>query len=105
MTRNVPAETSAAALFPRLPGTCYAASFGHLLGGYDAGYYGYLWSLVYAQDMWSRFEGAPMDAEVARAYRRAVLEPGGTRDALDMVQDFLGREPNSAAFLKSLGLQ
>lgn len=80
------------------------ASFGHLVG-YEAGYYGYLWSLVYAQDMWSRFEEAPMNAEVARAYRRAVLEPGGTRDALDMVRDFLGREPNSAAFLRSLGLQ
>lgn len=79
------------------------ASFGHLVG-YEAGYYGYLWSLVYAQDMWSRFEDAPMDPEVARAYRRAVLEPGGTREALDMVRDFLGREPNSAAFLKSLGL-
>ena len=82
-----------------------ATSFGHIFAGYQAAYYGYLWSLVYAQDMWSRFEEAPMDAEVARAYRRAVLEPGGTRDALDMVRDFLGREPNSAAFLKSLGLQ
>lgn len=80
------------------------ASFGHLVG-YEAGYYGYLWSLVYAQDMWSRFESAPMDREVARDYRRAVLEPGGTRDALDMVRDFLDREPNSAAFLKSLGLE
>ena len=55
--------------------------------------------------MWSRFEAAPMDREVARDYRRAVLEPGGTRDALDMVRDFLDREPNSAAFLKSLGLE
>lgn len=80
------------------------ASFGHLVG-YEAGYYGYLWSLVYAQDMWSRFEDAPMDPDVARAYRRAVLEPGGTREALDMVRDFLGREPNSSAFLRSLGLE
>ena len=79
------------------------ASFGHLVG-YEAGYYGYLWSAVYAQDMWSRFEASPMDPAVAAEYRRQVLAKGGTRDALDLVRGFLGREPNGAAFLKHLGL-
>lgn len=79
------------------------ASFGHLVG-YQAGYYGYLWSAVYAQDMWSRFEANPMDTDIAAEYRRSVLAPGGTCDALDMVKEFLGREPNGAAFLKHLGL-
>lgn len=79
------------------------ASFGHLVG-YEAGYYGYLWSSVYAQDMWSRFAAVPMDPEVAAEYRARVLAPGGTRDALDLVRSFLGREPNGAAFMKHLGL-
>ncbi len=79
------------------------ASFGHLVG-YEAGYYGYLWSSVYAQDMWSRFADDPMNSEVAMEYRKKVLSKGGSRDALSMVTDFLGREPNAAAFLKHLGL-
>lgn len=79
------------------------ASFGHLVG-YESGYYGYLWSAVYAQDMWSRFAPEPMNATVAAEYRERVLAPGGTRNALDMVKDFLGREPNGEAFLKHLGL-
>ncbi len=79
------------------------ASFGHLVG-YQAGYYGYLWSSVYAQDMWSRFEPSPMDPTVAGEYRKRVLAPGGSQDALDQVRNFLGREPNGTAFLKHLGL-
>ncbi|MEM9803488.1 MAG: M3 family metallopeptidase [Planctomycetota bacterium] len=79
------------------------AAFGHLVG-YESGYYSYLWSSVYAQDMWSRFADDPMNADTARAYRRVVLEPGGTRDALEIVREFLGREPNATAFLAHLGL-
>lgn len=90
-------------LFTPTPHLRRQASFGHMVG-YEAGYYGYLWSSVYAQDMWSRFADAPMDPKVAAEYREKVLSKGGTQDALDMVTDFLGREPNASAFLKSLGL-
>lgn len=97
-------ETSAVGLLPFHEGTFFPASFGHLFG-YDAGYYGYLWSEVYGDDMWSRFEAeghtSPM---VGGEYRRAVLEQGGSRDALDLLRDFLGREPDSRAFLAELGL-
>ena len=80
------------------------ASFGHLVG-YNAGYYGYLWSLVYAADMFSRFEAEGiMNPATAREYREKVLAKGGTADALDLVRDFLGREPSSDAFLRQLGL-
>lgn len=92
-------------LFDPVPGLIGHASFGHL-NGYQAGYYGYLWSLVYAQDMFSRFEAEGiMNSKTARDYRSKVLARGGTADAIDLVKDFLGREPNSDAFLRHLGLQ
>lgn len=102
VSRRIHAETR---LVPMIEGTVQHASFGHLMG-YQAGYYGYLWSLVYAQDMFEPFrERGVMDAELGARYRRGVLARGGSRDALDLVREFLGREPNSDAFLRHLGLE
>lgn len=80
------------------------ASFGHLLGGYGARYYGYLWSEVYSADMYSLFEADPFNAATGRRYRDIVLAHGGQRDSMDSLVEFLGRKPNNAAFLKSIGL-
>ena len=53
-----------------------------------------------------RFEAEGiMNSKTARDYRSKVLARGGTADAIDLVKDFLGREPNSDAFLRHLGLQ
>jgi thimet oligopeptidase len=88
-----------------LAGTHFPASFGHLMGGYDAGYYGYLWSEVYAQDMFSRFEhDGLLNSKTGGEYRKAVLESGNTRDAMELLREFLGREPNNQAFYKKLGI-
>ncbi|BDV29654.1 M3 family metallopeptidase [Microbacterium terricola] len=73
-----------------LPGLHPYAGFGHLTG-YGACYYTYQWSLVIARDLLSAFGGDLMDPEVARRYRREILEQGGRRDAADLVQAFLGR--------------
>jgi thimet oligopeptidase len=93
-------------LFPPVPDTFFPANFGHLMAGYDAGYYGYLWSEVYGDDMFSRFEAeGPTNPEVGADYRRQILETGGTRDAIEHLRAFLGREPDNRAFLTNLGIE
>ncbi len=85
-------------------GTYFQGSFGHLMG-YQGAYYGYLWSLVYAQDMFQRFEEKGiLNPEAGRYYRDKILSRGGTMDEMDMLRDYLGREPKTDAFLKHLGL-
>jgi Zn-dependent oligopeptidase len=83
----------------------WPASFDHIMGGYDAGYYGYLWSLVYGDDLWSRFESEGIvNPATGAAYRRELLEAGATRDAEEMVERFLGRPSTNQAFLERTGL-
>ncbi|MCK9917055.1 MULTISPECIES: M3 family metallopeptidase [Microbacterium] len=66
------------------------AGFGHLTG-YGACYYTYQWSLVIARDLLSAFDGDLMNPDAAARYRTEVLERGGTRDARELVEEFLGR--------------
>ncbi|NKB37321.1 MAG: hypothetical protein GKR93_09150 [Gammaproteobacteria bacterium] len=82
--------------------THFFASFGHL-DGYSAIYYTYMWSLVIANDLFSRFEKEGMhNRKVAKDYREKVLAPGGSADAAELVKDFLGRPYNFEAFEKEL---
>jgi thimet oligopeptidase len=97
-------QQNAITLYPYLEGTHMQASFDHL-NGYGAGYYGYLWSKVYAEDMFSEFEkNGILDKATGQKFMHKVLAKGATQDELSLVKDFLGREPNNKAFLKSLGL-
>ena len=92
-------------MLPPHEGTFALASFGHIMGGYDASYYGYMWAEVFGDDMFSRFEAEGVtNPEVGRDYRNKVLSRGGSWDANEMLVDFLGREPNNEAFLRKLGI-
>ncbi|MGA8994504.1 MAG: M3 family metallopeptidase [Nocardioidaceae bacterium] len=85
-------------VFAPVPDTHFHTSFGHLQG-YGSGYYTYMWSLVIAKDLFSAFDrGALLDPTVAHRYRDRVLAPGGSRDAADLVADFLGRAYRFDAF-------
>ena len=88
--------------FRHVEGAFFQASFGHL-DGYSAIYYTYMWSLVIAKDLFSVFRSEGMnDPRPAERYRKAVLEPGGSRPATELVQAFLGRPFSFEAFKRWL---
>lgn len=91
---------------PLTKGTIPQASFGHIMGGYDAGYYGYLWSEVIAEDFFGEFKkNGIFNPEAGLKFRREILEKGGTLDEEKMVENFLGRPADNKPFLKSIGLE
>jgi len=88
------------------PGTLPQASFDHIMGGYDAGYYGYLWAEVIAQDFFSEFEKNGIDdAATGKKFREDILAVGGTYEEEDIVEKFLGRKVDNTPFIKGLGLE
>jgi thimet oligopeptidase len=102
-----PVEVERTAVAAHLPyrfvdGTYMHLSFGHL-DGYSALYYTYMWSLVIAKDLYSRFAAEGLPAPVtSAAYREAVLVPGGSAPAAELVRDFLGREYTFESYRKWL---
>ena len=88
-----------------LEGAIPQASLGHFMGGYDAAYYGYLWSEVFAADMATRFRSEGwMNPKTGMEYRNWILAKGSTQEAQTLIEGFLGRPSNSDAFLRQLGL-
>ena len=84
--------------FPYQEGTHFYASFGHL-HGYSSNYYTYMWSEVIARDLLSAFKKkGMMNTTLALKYRKTILEPGGSKDAAELVKDFLGRPYKFKAF-------
>lgn len=90
---------------PPAPGTHYQSRFTHLAQqGYEAGYYGYLWSKVYAEDMFAVFEkNGLFNPIVGKAYRQNILERGSSQDEASSVRAFVGHEPDMGPFLRHIG--
>ena len=77
-------------------------AFGHL-DEYSAIYYTYMWSLVIAKDFFSKFDKKDLlSHDIAKRYRDAVLAPGGSKPASELVKSFLGRDLDFASYLKWL---
>lgn len=83
-------------------GTMPPASFGHLLGGYAAGYYGYMWSMAIGLDMLTAFGKDAMNPKVGMRYRQTILERGGEMPPTELVEQFLGRKPDNRAFFSRI---
>ncbi|HOX36156.1 MAG TPA: M3 family metallopeptidase, partial [Methanoregulaceae archaeon] len=82
------------------------ASFGHLMGGYDAGYYSYLWSKVYALEITDTFKRDGMtNRTTGMRFRQEILAQGNIQDGNVLLKNFLGREPGMDAFYHRLGIE
>jgi Zn-dependent oligopeptidase len=82
------------------------ANFAHIIDGYDAGYYGYKRAETYSSNMFHAvFKENPLSREAGLRYRKTLLEPGSTKDGLELLKDFLGCEPSDEYFLRDQGLQ
>jgi oligopeptidase A len=84
----------------------FAHAFQHIFsGGYAAGYYSYKWAEVLAADAFSAFEEEGIfNEKVSRRFLSAILEKGGSRDAMEAFVEFRGRKPQIEPLLRQLGL-
>ena len=90
--------------FEYIEDTHFEAGFGHLFG-YAAGYYGYMWAKVYADDFFLVFsqEGVVNNSD-GEQFKKMVLEKGSSVEEAEIARNFLGREVDYNAFLKDIGL-
>ena len=84
------------------PTSEFPGQFGHIMGGYQTGYYGYMWSEVIALDMLSAFGNNLNNPMVGEHYRKTILSQGGQKKAEQLVKDFLGRAPDNKAFFQEI---
>lgn len=92
-------------LIPEIAPRYRSTYFGHIIGGYAAGYYSYSWANVLDNDAFEAFkENGIFDQETAHLFRTQILERGGSDDPMKMYKNFRGAEPKLDAMLKNRGL-
>ena len=83
-----------------------SAYFSHIMGGYSAGYYAYLWSEVLDAESVEWFkENGGLKRENGDHFRKTLLSRGGSVDAMQLFRDFRGRDPQVGPLLKRRGLE
>jgi peptidyl-dipeptidase Dcp len=92
-------------LIPEIISRYRSTYFNHIIGGYSAGYYGYIWSGVLDSDAFEAFkETSLFDQATAKSFKNNILAVNGTRDYMSMYVAFRGREPKIEPLLKKRGL-
>ncbi len=91
--------------YPPVPPRYRIPYFSHIMGGYSAGYYSYIWSEVLDADsvLWIKENGG-LDRETGQHFRDTILSRGGSRDAMDLYREFAGRDPGIEPLLQRRGL-
>ena len=93
-------------LIPEIIPRYRSTYFSHIIGGYDAGYYAYIWAEVLDCDAFEAFmETSLFDQKTAKSFRDNVLAAGGREDAMVMYKRFRGAEPKIDGLLKNRGLK
>ncbi len=92
--------------FDPVPPRYRTAYFSHIMGGYSAGYYSYIWSEVLDADSVAWFEEqGGLQRALGDHFRATLLSRGGSEDAMQLYQDFAGREPDVDHLLERRGLK
>jgi len=94
-------------LISEIPPRYRSPYFNHIMGGYAAGYYSYIWSAVLDSDAFQAFKekGNLFDSATAARFRAEVLSKGGTEDPALLYQRFRGRDPKVEPLLEKRGLK
>lgn len=100
------ALADAGALMDEIPPRYRYTYFSHIMGGYSAGYYSYIWSEVLDADTveWFRENGG-MSRENGDYFRQTLLSKGGSVEAMELFRNFRGREPDVTPLLERRGLE
>lgn len=94
-------------LMAEIPPRYRSPYFSHIMGGYAAGYYSYIWSAVLDSDAFQAFKekGDLFDPATAARFRAEVLSKGGTADPAELYRRFRGRDPKVGPLLEKRGLK
>jgi peptidyl-dipeptidase Dcp len=92
--------------YPPVPPRYRSTYFSHIMGGYSAGYYAYLWSEVLDAESVEWFkESGGLSRKNGDHFRTTLLSKGGSVDAMQLFRDFRGRDPQVGPLLKRRGLE
>ncbi|WP_304320998.1 M3 family metallopeptidase [Phocaeicola plebeius] len=93
-------------LIPQVAPRYRSTYFNHIMGGYAAGYYSYIWAERLDTDAFEAFkEHGLFDQATATSFRKNILEKGGSDDPMKLYVTFRGAEPSLDALLKTRGLK
>ena len=93
-------------LIPQIAPRYRVTYFNHIMGGYDAGYYSYVWAERLDTDAFEAFkEHGLFDPATASSFRKNILEKGGSDDPMKLYVSFRGAEPSLEPLLEARGLK